>query len=109
MFKTDILDALSDSELEQAENYIVALKKKRDAERKAQAMAEARAILAAAGISMKDLAARSKSKAKPAPYRNGHHYQHPKDKSLVWNGAGKKPNWLRALENDGEEAVEVPA
>jgi len=109
MFKTDTLDALNDSELTTVIHHAEGLLKKRDAERKAQAMAEARAILAAAGISMKDLTGKPKAKAKAAAYKNGHHYQHPKNKALVWNGAGKKPNWLRELENDGEDAVEIPA
>lgn len=109
MFKTDTLDALNDSELTTVIHHAEGLLKKRDGERKAQAMTEAKAILVAAGLSMKDLTGRSKAKAKSTVYKNGHHYQHPTDKSLVWNGAGKKPNWLREVELNGEEAVEVPA
>jgi hypothetical protein len=50
MIKLDLLDALSDSELDQIETYSQALKKRRDEERKGKAMDEARAILAAAGL-----------------------------------------------------------
>ena len=38
MIKLDLLDALSDSELDQVEAYSQALKKRRDEERKAKAM-----------------------------------------------------------------------
>ena len=109
MFKFDTLDALSDSELRTIIDYCEGLLRKRDTERKAQAMTEARAILAAAGISLKDLAGRPRPKAKVTVYKSGHHYQHPTRTDLIWNGLGKKPNWLRQLELDGEEAVEIAA
>jgi cysteinyl-tRNA synthetase len=60
MIKLDTLDALSDSELDQIEAYSQALKKHRDDDRKWKAMDEARAILAAAGIDLKDVAGKSK-------------------------------------------------
>ncbi len=66
MFKTDLLDALSDKDLDEAEAYLVALKQRRDEERKAKAMDEARAILAAAGIDLKDVAGKAKKGAKKA-------------------------------------------
>lgn len=34
-------------------------------------------------------------------------YQHPTDKTLVWNAKGQKPNWLRELEGQGGRAVEI--
>jgi len=98
---------LNDSELRTIIDYCEGLLKKRDAERKAQALTEAKAILAAAGLALKDLNARPKPRVRVTVYRNGHHYQHPTKPELVWNGFGKKPNWLRELESDGEEAVEV--
>ena len=64
MIKLDLLDALSDSELDQIEAYSQALKQRRDEERKAKAMDEARAILAAAGISLEEL--NGKKKGRPA-------------------------------------------
>lgn len=60
MIKLDTLDALSDSELDQIEAYSQALKKRRDEDRKSKAMDEARAILAAAGIDLKDVAGKGK-------------------------------------------------
>jgi DNA-binding protein H-NS len=108
MFKLDLLDALSDKELDQLEAYSQALKKKRDEERKSKAMEEARAILAAAGISLKDLNGKGKGRAgKAKSYHTGHIYQHPTNKELVWNGKGQKPKWLRELEAEGERPVEV--
>jgi hypothetical protein len=66
MMKLDLLDALSDDELTQVETYSQALKKRRDDERKAKAMDEARAILAAAGIDLKDVAGKAKKDPKKA-------------------------------------------
>jgi DNA-binding protein H-NS len=51
---------------------------------------------------------KGKKKAAKGPvYHTGHTYQHPTDKTLVWNGKGKKPGWLVALENDGKTPVEL--
>jgi hypothetical protein len=69
MIKLDLLDALSDSELDQIEAYSQALKKRRDEERKAKAMDEVRTILAAAGIDVKDLASSGKKTRKVAKAR----------------------------------------
>lgn len=67
MIKLDLLDALSDEELTQVEAYSQALKKRRDEERKDKAMGEAGAILAAAGISLKDLKINGKKGPKKTP------------------------------------------
>ncbi len=107
MFRLDLLDALSDKELDELEAYSQTLKKKRDDDRKSKAMEEARAILAAAGISLKDLNSKSKGRAKDKSYHGGHVYQHPTNKALTWNAKGKKPKWLLELEADGERAIEV--
>jgi DNA-binding protein H-NS len=107
MFKLDLLDALSDSELDQLEAYSQALKKRRDDDRKSKAMEEARAILAAAGISLKDLNSKGKSRTKDRSYHGGHVYQHPTNKALTWNAKGQKPKWLRELEAEGVTAREV--
>jgi hypothetical protein len=107
MIKPDMLDAFSDEELGEVKVLADTLLKHRDEERKAKALAEARATLAAAGLSLKDL---SRAKIKPAKgpsYKGGHTYQHPVNKSLVWNAKGQKPKWLRQLEASGGMAVEV--
>jgi DNA-binding protein H-NS len=57
------------------------------------------------GLSLKDLKGRKPAKG-PA-YHSGHIYQHPANKALTWNGKGKKPGWLVALESEGKSAVEV--
>ena len=62
MIKMDLLDALSDSELDQIEAYSQALKKRRDEERKAKALREVEAILAAAGISLQDIGGKPKGR-----------------------------------------------
>jgi hypothetical protein len=70
MFKMDLLDALSDKELNEIEEYSQALKKRRDEERKVKAMDEARAILAAAGIDLKDVTGKGKKPPKKAVVRH---------------------------------------
>ncbi len=108
MIKLDLLDALSDKELDEVEAYSQELKKRRDGERKDKAMAEARALLAAVGLSLKDLGARGKGRGgKGRAYHTGYQYQHPTNKALSWNGKGKKPLWLTALEAEGKEPVDV--
>lgn len=110
MIKLDSLDALTDNELDQVEAYSQALKERRDEERKAKAMDEARAILAATGLSLKELNAKGRGKApKGRSYQTGYHYQHPANKALSWNGKGKKPVWLTALESEGKSPSELPA
>jgi len=72
-------------------------------------MEQARAILAGAGLSLRDLAFRKAHKTGPkAPvYHGGHQYQSPTNKALMWNAKGQKPGWLRELEASGGKAVEV--
>jgi hypothetical protein len=104
--KLDTLDGLNDNELQAVIARSQELLKTHDEERKAKALADARLILAAAGLSLKDI-----GKAKPAktpPYKGGHLYQHPANKALVWNAKGQKPGWLRELEGQGGKPVELP-
>lgn len=108
--KQDTLDGLSDDELRGIVEYSQALLKRRDEERKAKALSDARALLASVGLSLKDIAGKGKKKAGAAPiYKGGRLYQHPQNKALVWNANGQKPNWLRELEARGGRAVEVEA
>jgi hypothetical protein len=69
MIKLDLLDALSDSELGQIEAYFRALKKCRDEKCRSKAIDEARAILAAAGIDVRDLASTGKKDRKALKLR----------------------------------------
>lgn len=107
MINIATLDALQDDELRSVIQQSETLLKKRDEERKAKAVVDARAILAAAGLSLKDLNGNGKKKPKEAIYRGGRTYRHPSNKALVWNAKGQKPNWLRELEASGQKAVEV--
>lgn len=119
MIKPDSLDALNDNELREVINHSQTLLKKRDEERKAKALSdartlqakaqnEARALLESVGLSLKSLGGKGKKKAGQGPlYKGGRVYQHPTDKALVWKANGQKPNWLRELETKGGKAVEV--
>ncbi len=108
MISTTMLENLQDGELQSTKALIDEILQKRDEERKAKAMVDARAILAAAGLSLKDLNGNGHKKASKGPiYHSGRAYQHPTDKTLVWAGKGKKPGWLVGLEAEGKAAVEV--
>ena len=107
--KPEMLDGLTDDELRAAIARAQDLLRDRDRQRKDSALADAAAILAKAGLGLKDLARRgSRSRTKPQPtYKGGRQYQHPANKALVWNAKGKKPQWLAALEAEGKSPVEV--
>ncbi len=108
MISLSTLDVLKDDELRGVIAHSQALLKKRDEERKTKAVADARAILQSAGLSLKDLNAKAKKKPTQGRlYKGGHLYQHPSDKTLVWKANGQKPNWLRELEGQGGKAVEA--
>ena len=106
--KLDMLDDLTDEELQAAIEHAQGLLKQRDLERKAKAISDARATLAAVGLSLKDLDAKGRTKPSKGPtYRGGRHYQHPTNKALTWNAKGQKPRWLRELEERGQSALEL--
>jgi len=100
---------LKDDELQAVIGRAGQLLKEHDRQRKDKALADAGAILAAAGLSLKDVGRKGKPKGKASAYRGGHQYQHPANPALIWNAKGKKPQWLTALEADGSRAVELPA
>jgi DNA-binding protein H-NS len=113
------LDALNDGELRALIARANELLKAHDEERKAKALldaralkakalTDARAVLASVGLSLKDMGAKKARSGKPPAYHVGHHYQHPTNKALTWNGKGKKPSWLAAIEAEGGKAVELP-
>ena len=107
--KPDLLDGLEDDELRAVIARADALLKQHDTERKEKAMNEARATLAAVGLRLKDLNGKGSAKsAKGAPYKGGHRYQHPDNKSLIWNARGQKPHWLREVEAQGGKPIELP-
>jgi hypothetical protein len=108
--KIDSLSELKDEELQAVIARSNELLIERDGQRKEKALEEARAILAGAGLSLRDVAA-GKSKAANARgivYHGGRQYQHPSNKALIWTAKGQKPNWLRELEAEGRRAVEMP-
>ena len=93
--KTETLEALNDEELQSVIARCNELLKARDRERKDKALEQAKAILAVAGLSFKDVASgklqRSGNGRTPA-YQGGRHYRHPSKPELVWNAKGQKPN-----------------
>ena len=110
MISIAMLNELRDDELQTTIEQAKTLLKQRDDDRKAKAMAQAKATLAAAGLSLKDLGGKSKRKNGRGPvYHAGHSYQHPTNKTLVWNRKGKKPGWLVTLEAEGKAPLEIGA
>jgi DNA-binding protein H-NS len=115
-----MLDGLNDDELRAVAARVNEVLKAHDEERKAKALADAkalkakaladaRAVLASAGLSLKDMSAKKPRLGKAPAYHVGRNYQHPVNKALIWNGKGQKPGWLRELESEGGKAVEVAA
>lgn len=107
--KADLLNGLEDEELQAVIGQCNELLARRDRERKNKALEDARAILAGAGLNLRDVAAGKphKNTGKAPVYHGGHHYQHPTNKALTWNAKGQKPTWLRELEAAGGTALEV--
>ena len=115
----ETLAALNDDELRAVGTRVNELLKAHDDERKAKALAdakalqakalaEARALLASAGLSFKDIAGKRRIRSGKTPaYHAGRSYQHPSNKALTWNGKGQKPGWLRELEGEGGKPVEL--
>ena len=114
----DMLAALSDDELRGVRTRVDELLKAHDDERKAKALADAkalkakaladaRAVLASAGLSLKDMSGKKPRSGRAPAYHAGRTYRHPENKSLTWNGKGQKPGWLRELEGEGGKAVEL--
>jgi DNA-binding protein H-NS len=109
--KLDSLENLKDDELQAVIGRSNELLQERDRERKDKALEEARALLKAVGLSLKDVASKKPQKngsGKGPMYHSGREYQHPTNKALTWNAKGQKPNWLRELETSGGKAVELP-
>lgn len=109
MIKADMLDAYSDEDVREVRTLCDKVLKSRDDDRKAKAIDEARATLAAAGITLNDLARAKMKHVKGPIYKGGVSYQHPANKALVWNAKGKKPGWLVELEARGQRAVALAA
>jgi len=108
--KIETLDVLKDDDLRAVIGRAEELLKQHDRERKDKALEDARVILEAAGLNLRDVASKGKNgkSGKGPVYHGGHQYQHPTKKELVWAAKGQKPGWLRQLEKEGSRAVELP-
>ena len=113
MFKVETLNALKDEELQGIIGHAQTLLKTRKEERENEALEKAAEAMRAAGrnVNMRELRSMAKrgNGNGRSPYKAGTHYQHPDDKSLVWNAKGQKPNWIRDLESAGKGPIEVTA
>jgi DNA-binding protein H-NS len=107
--KLDSLEGLKDDELQQVVARANELLDARKQQKRHEAIEQARAALAAAGLTVDDLRRSSKKSGKKAgpTYSTGGRYQHPDNPSQVWAGKGKKPHWLRDLEKKGGKPVEL--
>jgi DNA-binding protein H-NS len=105
--KPDI-SAMSDDELAAMIEQVQALLATRKEQRKAEAVAAARARLAEVGLTFRDVAASPARRAgrgqSPAASRpTGLRYINPADPSQVWvSGRGRRPDWVKALEKKGQ-------
>jgi DNA-binding protein H-NS len=108
--KLETLDVLKDEDLRAVIGRAEELLKQHDRERKDKALEDARVILEAAGLNLRDvLSKRTNGKSGKGPvYHSGHRYQHPSKFELVWTARGQKPGWLRQLEKEGSRAMELP-
>lgn len=90
------LDNLTDAEheLQTVINDATELLKQRDAQRKETALEKARELLAAAGLTLKDLTTKRVAKKAPTTFKpkTYHVYQHPDNQALKANGTGVKPS-----------------
>ena len=108
MIKEDMLDAYSDEDVQEVRVLCDKVLKSRDDNRKSKAMEQARATLAAAGLTLNDLT-RTKVRVPQRPKHNaGSSYQHPTNNALIGNGKGQRPKWLRELENNHVSPLEIP-
>jgi hypothetical protein len=106
----DSLEKLADDELRAVAARCDELLAQHDRQRKDKALEEARAILAGAGLNLRDVAnGKPKNGSKGPVYHGGRQYQHPTNKALIWTAKGQKPGWLRELEAQGMRAIEAPA
>lgn len=107
----DSLEKCADDELRAVIARAEELLAEHDRQRKDKALEQARAILAGAGLNLRDVASgRPKNgNGKGPSYHGGRRYQHPTDKTKVWAATGQKPRWIRELEAEGRRPVELPA
>ena len=86
------LDALSLNELKQLQADVATAIKDFESRRRAEALAELKALAASKGFSLEELTGGQKGKAKrgPAPIK----FADPDTPANTWTGRGRKPRWV---------------
>ncbi len=109
--KVEMLDTLTDAQLTEVIARSNELLIMRDRQRKDDAIEKARTLLAAAGLSFKDIAGKKASRAASVSFRpkSGHTYQHPDNPTLQCLGTGNKPKWWHELAKAGREPIDLGA
>ena len=94
------LDNLSLSELKSLQNDVAIAITNFEKRKKAEALAEIKAVAQAKGFSLDELLsnASAKSKRGPVPAK----YADPANPDNTWSGRGRKPKWLVAQLDQGK-------
>src|SRR5262245_13048041 len=96
------LEALDDAGLQGVISRAEQLLKDRAADRRQQAIDEAKARLASVGLTFRDVVGKSKGPAKPGA-ATGTKYINPADPSQTYTtGRGRPPKWFAALQAKGK-------
>lgn len=99
----DQLKALDDNQLRAVIDQAGTLLKEREADRKQKAIEEAKAKLAAVGLTFRDVVKTKTDKGKArAPLPPGQSYVNPSDSSQTYTtGRGRPPKWFAELQAKG--------
>ena len=81
----------------------------RDRQRKDKAIEDARALLASAGLTLRDLGKKVSKPATGFKPKAGHTYQHPDNPALTCLGTGNKPKWWHDALKAGKEPIDLGA
>ena len=98
------ISKLSVAELRELQQLIPQEMKRREAEEKADALNELKAVAKARGYSLEDLVGKEVKlpKAKTGTGTVKVKYRHPENSELQWTGRGRQPKWVEAwLKNGG--------
>lgn len=98
----EALESMDEAGLQAVIRRANELLKERERSRQRDAIEQARAILAGAGLSVQDLVGGKGKKSSPSG-RAGARYANPADPSQVYSvGRGRAPKWYRELKEKGQ-------